>query len=110
MPLLAVSRCPALRMRFSREDVDPFARELCDNWAMKIASVRELVPRLLLEMAFLKSYRFLPPPDKTVLAALERLTKAIRGIADPLVATYVRAYLVYVVIGGAGGKSRCNLT
>ena len=54
----------------------------------------ELVPRIYLETAFLKCYRFLNEPEQSYTSILERLTLSIRGIADPLVAAYTRAFLV----------------
>ncbi len=83
-------------MNFVPEDVDQFTQELCKNWLMKIVSVRELVPRIYLETAFLKCYRFLKlPPEEGLISSIDRLTLAIRGIANPLAAAYARVYLVY---------------
>ena len=77
------------------------ARETCRNWFYKIASVRELIPRFYVETAILKVYGFLI--DKNVVEiefekALKRLTKTIRGIGDPLVSVYARAYLCRIVV------------
>ncbi|XP_046805800.1 VPS35 endosomal protein sorting factor-like isoform X1 [Lucilia cuprina] len=69
------------------------ARDTCLNWFFKIASIRELLPRLYVEIAILKCYEFL---NESYDDALQRLTQMIRGIGDPLVATYARCYLVRV--------------
>lgn len=77
------------------------ARETCRNWFYKIASVRELIPRFYVETAILKVYGFLINENEIEVEferALKRLTKTIRGIGDPLVSVYARAYLCRTII------------
>ncbi|XP_026472409.1 UPF0505 protein C16orf62 homolog [Ctenocephalides felis] len=81
---------------FSSDEVPELAKETCRNWFYKIASIRELLPRLYLEMAILKSYIFLSKSQ--IYLAIKRITKMIRGIGSPLVAIYARCYLCRVGI------------
>ncbi|XP_039231966.1 VPS35 endosomal protein sorting factor-like isoform X4 [Drosophila yakuba] len=70
------------------------ARDTCQNWFYKIASIRELLPRLYLELSIFKCYEFLSSSREEYERILQRLTHQLRGIADPLVSTYARCYLV----------------
>nr|XP_046233365.1 VPS35 endosomal protein-sorting factor-like isoform X2 [Scatophagus argus] len=79
---------------FTVEDVNDTAKETCLNWFFKIASIRELLPRLYVEAAILKCNRFMNKSG--IQETLPRLTAMIRGIGDPLVAAYTRAYLCRV--------------
>uniref|UniRef100_A0A8C3LHT0 VPS35 endosomal protein-sorting factor-like n=1 Tax=Chrysolophus pictus TaxID=9089 RepID=A0A8C3LHT0_CHRPC len=84
----------SLSDNFSPETVNDTAKETCLNWFFKIASIRELIPRFYVEAAILKCNKFL---SKTGISeCLPRLTSVIRGIGDPLVAVYARAYLCRV--------------
>ncbi|KAM8836401.1 VPS35 endosomal protein-sorting factor-like isoform 1-T2 [Spinachia spinachia] len=79
---------------FTVDNVNDTAKETCLNWFFKIASIRELLPRLYVEIAILKCNRFLNKGG--IQETLPRLTAMIRGIGDPLVAAYGRAYLCRV--------------
>jgi len=79
---------------FTSDQVPESGKETCRNWFFKIASIRELIPRFLVETAILKCYSYLTNREYT--QALIRLTKMVRGIVDPLVAAYARAYLCRV--------------
>lgn len=79
---------------FSPDQVPDAAKETCRNWFFKIASIRELIPRFFVEAAILKCYSFLTTGEYS--QALIRLTKTCRGIGDPLVAAYARAYMCRV--------------
>ena len=62
----------------------------------------ELIPRLLLQMSFLRCHKFVS--DRNLLDAekvLESLTAEIRGVSDPIVASYLRMYLVRTAHQGA---------
>ncbi|XP_020282455.1 UPF0505 protein C16orf62 homolog isoform X2 [Pseudomyrmex gracilis] len=79
---------------FTPNMVPENAKETCQNWFYKIASIRELVPRLYVEMAIIKSYSFLTTSEFNI--ALLRITRMIRGIGNPLIAVYARCYLCRV--------------
>uniref|UniRef100_A0A4W3ISZ2 VPS35 endosomal protein-sorting factor-like n=1 Tax=Callorhinchus milii TaxID=7868 RepID=A0A4W3ISZ2_CALMI len=74
--------------------VNETAKETCLNWFFKIASIRELISRFYVEVAILKCNKFLSKVG--ISETLPRLTSMIRGIGDPLVAVYARAYLFRV--------------
>jgi len=76
---------------FKAEDVTPTARETCRNWFYKIASIRELLPRIYVEMALINCYRFLS--NDTFASIVKRIGVMLNGLGNPLVATYARAYL-----------------
>ncbi|RZC42930.1 UPF0505 protein C16orf62 -like protein, partial [Asbolus verrucosus] len=88
------SKVSKLPEDFTPDMVSDTAKETCLNWFYKIASIRELVPRLYVEMALMKSYYFLSLSECE--EALRRIGHMISGIGNPLVAVYARCYLCRV--------------
>lgn len=84
----------ALPANFTTDYVNDTAKETCLNWFFKIASIRELVPRFYVEVAILECNKFLS--ETGISESLPRLTSMIKGIGDPLVSVYARAYLCRV--------------
>lgn len=79
---------------FTPQMISESAKETCLNWFHKIASIRELVPRLYVELAIIKSYNFISTTEAQ--EALFRISNMINGIGNPLVAAYTRCYLCKV--------------
>ncbi|CAN6927689.1 unnamed protein product [Brassica oleracea] len=77
---------------FQASDICLEARETCYNWFCKVGSVRELLPRIYLELAILPCWRFLINQPREV---LDRLVMMVRGLADPLASLYCRLYMVH---------------
>ncbi|XP_057977457.1 uncharacterized protein LOC131164347 [Malania oleifera] len=83
--------CP-LAENFVAGDICFDAKETCTNWFYKIGSIRELLPRIYLELAILPCWRFLL--DRPI-ESLQRLVLMTRGLADPLASAYCRLYMVH---------------
>ncbi|XP_072960144.1 uncharacterized protein [Typha angustifolia] len=77
---------------FVSADICSEAKETCYNWFCKIGSVRELLPRIYLELAILRCWRFLEDDFSCI---LHRLTMMIRGVADPLASAYCHLYVAH---------------
>jgi hypothetical protein len=73
-------------------------KEITKNWFFKISSITELIPRFYIEAALLRCYQFISP-NNSFASILARLASSVRGVGDPLVASYCRAYLVICSTG-----------
>ncbi|XP_057474859.1 uncharacterized protein LOC130762978 isoform X2 [Actinidia eriantha] len=85
-----ISSLPA--ENFKAEDISVDAKETCSNWFFKIGSIRELLPRIYLELAILPCWRFLHDRPMDI---VQRLVMMTRGIADPLAFAYCHLYMAH---------------
>lgn len=69
-------------------------REISRNWFNKVSCIREVLPRIYLELAMASSQKYMQ--RRVHQSDLVRLAKMIRGIAEPLCASYTCAYLARV--------------
>eukprot|EP00759_Apiculatamorpha_spiralis_P043388 PhF_6_TR40801/c0_g1_i2/m.61641 len=74
-------------------DVSEESKDMCLNWFFKIASIRELLPRVYVEIALLKCNAFLYDRTTCYEEVASRLGKQLRGVGDLLVANHARLYL-----------------
>ncbi|KAL3322452.1 hypothetical protein AABB24_039852 [Solanum stoloniferum] len=77
---------------FQATEICAEAKETCYNWFCKVGSIRELLPRIYLELAICHCRRFLSEQPAN---NLPRLVMMARGIADPLASFYCRLYLAH---------------
>ncbi|XP_022733809.1 UPF0505 protein C16orf62 homolog isoform X2 [Durio zibethinus] len=82
----------SLPENFRASDVCIDAKETCYNWFCKVGSIRELLPRIYLELAILPCWRFLTEQPAE---SLQRLVMMTRGLADPLASAYCRLYIAH---------------
>lgn len=63
-----------------------FVKQKTNNWFLKCACIREVLPRVYLELTLVSSRRFLN--KRMSVSDLDRLSLMVRGIAEPLSASY----------------------
>ncbi|KAK8706019.1 hypothetical protein V6N13_049601 [Hibiscus sabdariffa] len=86
------ARFCSLRENFGASDVPTDAKETCYNWFCKVGTIRELLPRIYLELAIFPCWRFLIEQPAE---SLQRLVMMTRGLADPLASAYCRLYIAH---------------
>jgi hypothetical protein len=89
---------------FEPDQVNELSKETALNWILKISCIRELQPRLYIEMSLIKNYKFIWEDQHS--KALVRISQQIRGIGNPVMACYAGMYLSKQVISlGIGEKT-----
>ncbi|XP_011046723.1 PREDICTED: UPF0505 protein C16orf62 homolog isoform X2 [Populus euphratica] len=82
----------SLPENFKATDICSDAKETCNNWFCKVGSIRELLPRIYLELAIFPCWRFLIDQP---LDSLQRLVMMARGVVDPIASAYCRLYMAH---------------
>eukprot|EP00667_Euglena_gracilis_P001805 EG_transcript_1804 len=80
---------------FRAEDIPDEAKEMCKNWFFKVAAIRELIPRVYVELCLWGCHRFLVEDRRVYTDMMGRFVAQMRGMGDPLVANYARVYLLH---------------
>ena len=73
------------------------AKEVCMNWIMKTCCIRELLPRIYIDISFLGMFKFIMTDAELEMKILN-IAYMIRGISHPLIAFYVSMYLTKIVL------------
>ncbi|KAF3453419.1 hypothetical protein FNV43_RR03859 [Rhamnella rubrinervis] len=88
------ARIYSLPENFQASDIYSDAKETCYNWFCKIGAIRELLPRIYLELAILPCWRFLTDrPEES----FQHMVMMTRGLADPLASAYCRLYMAHCI-------------
>lgn len=69
------------------------AKDICSNWIYKCSCIRELLPRIYIDIIFLKISKFLKTEveiEKNIIS----IARKIAGISNPLISYYVCTYFV----------------
>ena len=93
----------SLPLNFRSSHCSNLCSAKCSNWFSKISAIRELVPRVLIEIALFRCLRFLYPLWRWMEYS-KLLMLRLRGISDPLIAGYVRLFAaeqMFVAFGTA---------
>ena len=73
------------------------AKDVCMNWIMKTCCIRELLPRIYIDISFLGMFKFIMTDAELEMKILN-ICYMIRGISHPLIAFYVSMYLTKIVL------------
>lgn len=73
------------------------ARDVCMNWIMKTCCIRELLPRIYIDISFLGMFKFIMT-DEEIEQKILNISQMIRGISHPLIAFYASMYLTKIVL------------
>ena len=73
------------------------AKEVCMNWIMKTCCIRELLPRIYIDISFLGMFKFIMT-DAELETKILNIAFMIRGISHPLIAFYASMYLTKIVL------------
>lgn len=89
-----ISQHPTASGDFLKEK-DASTQVLCLNWSMILSRTSQLLPRLLLQTAFLKCIQF--HPFKKFDDSVQQIINGIHGLGSGSAGIFTRAFLIYTI-------------
>ena len=77
------------------DKINSKAKDICSNWMYKCSCIRELLPRIYIDIVFLKMFKFIFT-DKEIENKILIIAKMIRGLYSPLISFFVSMYLTKI--------------
>lgn len=77
--------------------VNSKAKDICSNWIYKCCCIRELLPRIYIDIVFLKINRFLKL-ESEIEEYIISIARKIAGISHPLISFYLSAFFTKTVL------------
>jgi len=73
------------------------AKDICSNWMYKCSCIRELLPRIYIDIVFLKMFKFIFS-EKEIENKIIIIAKMIRGLHSPMIGFFVSMYLCKIAM------------
>ncbi|MCQ2816762.1 MAG: hypothetical protein MJ252_05795 [archaeon] len=79
------------------ETSNQLSKDVVSNWMYKCCCIRELLPRIYIDISFLKIFKFVMN-DEELERKILSMAQMISGISHPLIAFYVSMYFTKIVL------------
>jgi len=79
------------------DNIPAKAKDICCNWMYKCSCIRELLPRIYIDIVFLKMFKFIFN-EKEIENKIIIIAKMIRGLYSPLISFFVSMFLCKIAM------------
>lgn len=81
----------------SSSNITNQAKDICSNWIYKCSCIRELLPRIYIDIIFIKIMKFMKT-EIEIEQSMLNIARKIAGISHPLISFYLSAFFCKVVM------------